>query len=248
MYRFSTLLLVGLALSVFSGCKYTNGYVHIDNATAETITVLIDGEQVAEVPSGKCKKVKVDLGDRHFVVEGGGERIYDATHSLDFADRPYHRPEFVLDPTRTQRYCRVEVAYGEDRGETMQMDRLASLVRHVSTRSPEENQDEDTRIQWEIDRSLKREFKDLCYDLHAIEKSHFFRIEKVSSKYVLHRMPSEVLVHREDGTTNRTLIRVPVDFHDALYELQAIESPTLEDLARMIAAKDIARDLVPFRE
>ncbi len=85
--------------------------VYVDNGSAEQMTVIIDGEEVEQVPAGTVKIVECFAGDRRIQVRRAGQIVFDEVKTLEkpFGKRP---TKYLLNPEKRNRYWRYRVQYG----------------------------------------------------------------------------------------------------------------------------------------
>ena len=221
------------------------GYVYVDNGLQESIKVEVDGIEVATVRPGTSKKLTLALGPREFRVTSGDQVVYEATHTIDLGDRPFRRPKYILNPDNSNRYCNVEVVYGDDSLTQGSADMMVSLISKAASHNAEGIDDEATRRQWELDRQIQCKYRSLAGDMCAFGDEAFFQIE--TSGNILQPLPNMVFTSSHSSSAKRhSLIRVPQQIHDFIYQAKQVEEPTQEDLAKMAVAHEVVQSLVPF--
>ncbi len=250
MFRIRSVLLLALAIAFLvhlPGCgEQTEGFVFVDNGGPKTIIVEIDGKKMGSISSRKFKKFRLDLGVHHFRVTAGDEVIYDKQHTLDFGDRPFKRPTFLLNPDNSNRYCEASVVYGDDRLTQHSVDAMVTLISKAASKEATGGGDEATRRKWELDQKIKSKYRSLRNDLKAFGGEPFFRFETPHN--ILQPMPNAVIGSRHSSSSERsTLIRVPVEVHDAVYKLLQVEEPTAEDMRHLMITDKMVQALIPFR-
>lgn len=242
-----TLPLCLLAIVFISGCvEQTEGYVFVDNGTESTMYVEVDGEQVAKIRPGQFEKIALDLGERQFIVKSDGDVIYQASHTLDSGDRPLRRPTYLLNPDGSNRYCEVNVVYGEDQASNRSIEELFNLVSHVESEKEEGHEDEVTRLEWELDRKATAEYRKIKNDMVAFGDDRFFQFDQPS--YMLERLPNSVSGSKYSTKAERTtILRVPAKIHDYVRDALEVEEPHADDFEKLLLANEIVQALIPFR-
>ncbi len=247
------------------GCaKPTEGYVHVDNGSEQLIVVFVDDKQQARIGPGRCRRLKLPLGQRHFIVKCGDEVIYEETHTLDAGKNSFRSPTYVLNPDRSNRYCDVEVVYHDD---AFGGQDLADLITMISNPNPSGSTDQDaapeetssggegeeeSKADAETEqqrrrknRALVRQYRRVSKQLVAKGDEAFFEIHH--SGDLFKPLPT-VVYSRQSGDQKRTtLARIPKVLHDYIAEAARVKQPTAEQLERLKVAHEVAISYVPFR-
>ena len=110
--------------------------IDVDNATADPLTVYIDGEKVETIPARSSGRVRCKVGEHEIRVTRGGKTVFDETKTVE-------QKEYVLNPDKQHRYFVRTVKYGTgrplDRERDDEQTFQESLDRFLSIVSPVEH-------------------------------------------------------------------------------------------------------------
>ncbi|MCA9187288.1 MAG: hypothetical protein R3E01_03485 [Pirellulaceae bacterium] len=209
-----TLGCVALALLLTTGCAVPtdqNVYVYVDNGRDESITVLVDNEEVATVPAGEAGQIKVQTGERAIEVKCNGQTVYFSKKQVEPSNTMLIMKQYMLNPDRQHRYLVYEVEYT-----TSLYDSLNSMAEKVGEQS------DDAAMT-----AALADLQELREDIRLMPAADWFEIP--TGVYVLEDSPDEV--HTRNMTTSRFVLnRMAPDDYDYVQTWINDESPKPEDV------------------
>jgi hypothetical protein len=208
-----------------TGCGEPNATVVIDNGGAATMIVEVNDQPAAMIEPGEFKSLSYPPGDYKFVVQSGGETLFDGTKTLEPSERFGFGREYIWNPGGENRYAVCKVVYGDQIfGEAAQSAIVAFAEAHTGQKA------DPTRV----------EFIKVKRYAEPMPSSPWFELPR-GVMYTLCNPPDHVYT-KGGSDSRRALTRISKEDHAQLQNAHSVENPTEQDLGLLIEATERALD------
>ena len=199
------------------------------------MVVSIDGDEVKTVAAGETGYFTVPLGKHFFSASSGGEVVHNQMFNFEYA-KLQTKPCFILNINDSQRYCRVEIVFGNNSLSNGITSGLTSLMTNAAA-STAVGDDPEAQKKWIAEKTRKLELKRLLSEMSVFGNEPITRFGR--SDNFLTPLPNIVYVGRNSSTERRSVVvRIPNELFDEIESLSKLEAPTQEQLDRAYALKD----------
>jgi hypothetical protein len=218
--------LVVVSLSVAAGCGEPAASVIIDNGGGRaTMTVAVDGQQLATIPSGDFDSIFLPPGQHQFEIKIGGQCIFSGAKILAPSDTWGVGRRYVFNPPGNQRYAVCKVVYGN----TLMTDTMEGAFVKFAEQYKGEKVD-PTRMHYV---KMKRYAE-------PMPPTAWFELP-LGVAYVLSG-PPEYVYSKSGSDSRRVLTRISPGDHSQLKRNHAIEQPTEKDLVNLAGVTERVLD------
>jgi hypothetical protein len=208
-----------------TGCGEPNAVVVIDNGGAATMVVEINGQPAGMIEPGQFKSFGYPPGDYKFVIQSGGETLFDGTKTLEPSQRFGFGREYIWNPGGENRYAVCKVVYGDQLFSDMTNSAIVAFAEaHTGQKA------DPTRV----------EFIKLKKYAEPMPSSSWFELPP-GVQYTL-RNPPDTVYTRSGSDSRRALTRISREDHAQLKNAHSVENPSPYDLEILTEVTERALD------